>query len=148
MIKNYNEYLNGNFWKWFGNSKVVDEQGNPIIMYHGTDVIFNEFNPSKRGSVGKGIYLTKYTKDAKIFGKNIIPLYVKMENPFIADDKINDIEHLGSKLKRESIYDGIIYRGIHVVFYPEQVKSATNNNGNFDNNNPNINEKTKQKPLF
>lgn len=24
-----------NFWKWFGDSKVVDEQGRPLVVYHG-----------------------------------------------------------------------------------------------------------------
>ena len=28
--------LNDNFWKWFGNSKVVDEQGRPLVVYHGS----------------------------------------------------------------------------------------------------------------
>jgi hypothetical protein len=26
-----------NFWRWFGNSKVVDEQGRPKVVYHGTN---------------------------------------------------------------------------------------------------------------
>jgi hypothetical protein len=38
-----NVKLNDNFWKWFGNSKVVDNNGNPQIFYHGTDAYFNEF---------------------------------------------------------------------------------------------------------
>lgn len=25
-----------NFWRWFGDSKVVDEQGRPLVVYHGT----------------------------------------------------------------------------------------------------------------
>ena len=25
-----------NFWKWFGDSKVVDDQGRPKVLYHGT----------------------------------------------------------------------------------------------------------------
>jgi len=25
-----------NFWKWFGNSKVVDNQGRPLVVYHGS----------------------------------------------------------------------------------------------------------------
>lgn len=28
--------LNQNFWNWFKGSKTVDEQGNPLIFYHGT----------------------------------------------------------------------------------------------------------------
>jgi hypothetical protein len=45
--------LNDNFWKWFGNSKVVDKDGNPIICYHGTPKGgFMEFKP-KIGYKGK-----------------------------------------------------------------------------------------------
>jgi hypothetical protein len=35
-----------NFWKWFGDSKVVDENNKPLIVYHGTSNItdFDKFN--------------------------------------------------------------------------------------------------------
>jgi len=32
-----------NFWRWFGDSKVVDEQGRPLVVYHGTGHDFTEF---------------------------------------------------------------------------------------------------------
>lgn len=32
-IKEYREYLNDNFWNWFGDSKVVDDKGNPLVVY-------------------------------------------------------------------------------------------------------------------
>ena len=38
------------FWRWFGDSKVVDEQGRPMLVYHGTDTSISQFNPRKRGS--------------------------------------------------------------------------------------------------
>lgn len=39
------------FWKWFGNSKVKDKSGNPIIVYHGTRRSgFSHFSDQKRGS--------------------------------------------------------------------------------------------------
>ncbi|MDR1695581.1 MAG: hypothetical protein LBR69_02980, partial [Endomicrobium sp.] len=31
------------FKKWFGDSKVVDNSGKPLVVYHGTDEVFNEF---------------------------------------------------------------------------------------------------------
>ncbi len=37
-----------NFNKWFKGSKVVDEQGSPIVVYHGTSKNFNAFDPNKR----------------------------------------------------------------------------------------------------
>lgn len=48
-----NVKLNDNFYKWFGNSKVVDKNGNPMICYHGTPKGgFEEFKP-KIGYKGK-----------------------------------------------------------------------------------------------
>lgn len=32
-----------NFWRWFGNSVTVDEQGRPLVLYHGTKQRFNTF---------------------------------------------------------------------------------------------------------
>jgi hypothetical protein len=45
-----------NFWRWFGDSKVVDEQGRPLVVYHGTQKgrssaykVFSEFMESTEG---------------------------------------------------------------------------------------------------
>ena len=40
-----------NFWNWFGDSKVVDEQGRPLVVYHGARGKSNitEFNPKEYG---------------------------------------------------------------------------------------------------
>ena len=43
----YNAYIKTqtqSFKKWFGNSKVVDENGEPKVMYHGTDAIFEDIS--------------------------------------------------------------------------------------------------------
>ena len=37
--------------KWFKDSKVVDEDGNPLVVYHGTDADFNAFG-GRKGSDG------------------------------------------------------------------------------------------------
>jgi hypothetical protein len=46
-IKDYK--LNDNFWHWFGNSKVVDEEGKPIICYHGGPKAIKVFDKSYSG---------------------------------------------------------------------------------------------------
>lgn len=33
-----------NFYKWFGDSKIVDEQGRPLVVYHGSEAIFDTFD--------------------------------------------------------------------------------------------------------
>jgi ADP-Ribosyltransferase in polyvalent proteins len=37
------------FKSWFGASKVVDEQGNPLVVYHGTTADFDAFDPAAIG---------------------------------------------------------------------------------------------------
>lgn len=49
------------FARWFGDSKVVDEDGKPLVVYHGTTHDFDTFDPDKaniEGHFGKVIYLT------------------------------------------------------------------------------------------
>ncbi len=79
-----NVKLNDNFWKWFGNSKVVDNDDNPQIFYHGTDAYFNEFKIDHKlqkfgWTEGKGFYFSKIKPHA--YGKNIIACYLKIEKP-------------------------------------------------------------------
>jgi hypothetical protein len=38
-----------NFWKWFGDSKVVDKKGRPLVVYHGTNIEFDKFDINKAG---------------------------------------------------------------------------------------------------
>ncbi len=97
-----------NFWKWFGDSKVVDGHGRPQVLYHQTSIEnessilkegFRTDNPRARKSdprVPDGVFL-KPTKDdigvgaAKEEGVSQIPLYLKLENPLKADTA-EDIE--------------------------------------------------------
>lgn len=59
------------FKRWFGNSKVVDDEGNPLVVYHGGAEDFSVFDMDRVGSKqysdwGDGIYLTpsKYEADS------------------------------------------------------------------------------------
>jgi predicted GNAT family acetyltransferase len=51
------------FWKWFGDSKAVDEHGRPIVLYHGTDVAeqFGEFAP--------GSFFTTAPREASAYAR-------------------------------------------------------------------------------
>jgi hypothetical protein len=51
----------GAFKKWFGDSKVVNEDGSPMVVYHGTTADIKQFKMSKEGSLGAGIYMTPKT---------------------------------------------------------------------------------------
>lgn len=149
--------LNDNFWKWFGNSKIVDKNGNPLVCYHGTSRKFQEFNKSINGSFGTGIYFTPNYSVAKSYGTKLIPVYLKMENPlwFNCDTPKNLKKALNNiiinprrKSKLLKDYDGIIVghplNGIMmaseiIVFKPNQIKSI-DNNGEWNSNSNNIYE--------
>ena len=67
------------FKEWFGDwekdpanaSKVVDENGEPLVVYHGTNAEFSAFDKNKRGTntdpgiYGKGFYFSKMKKQLK-----------------------------------------------------------------------------------
>ena len=142
------------FKNFFGKS-VLKKDGKPEILYHGTRDSVNEFNldhPNKKdfGWLGKGIYMYR-GKDAaagaNIYtlnkrgdaGRNIMPLYARLENPYYATFKEKaDIriggEQAAEKFKQRLIdegHDGAILKGENdtdevVVFDNTAVKSTFN----------------------
>jgi hypothetical protein len=101
------------FEEWFGDSVAIDENGNPIVFYHGTDQDFTQFKPSKEGALGKGIYITPDAEYAgnyaaeDVFGEkrgtggNVIPMFVRITDPLVIkyeygrDPAIQALEELG-----------------------------------------------------
>jgi hypothetical protein len=141
-------------------SKVVDERGEPLVVYHGTKGNITQFEPSRGGEYGSGIYLTDnpnaahgYADRAERGGEapNIMPVYVSMKNPYIAKNR-DEVRALGPTKLKAMGYDGIIagktggYDRQYVVFSPEQIKSATGNSGTFDPANPDIRFSTRPQP--
>ena len=60
------------FRSWFGDSKVKDESGEPIILYHATPHDFSSFNPSKEDSFfGDSIYFSDSIDDVNANYANI-----------------------------------------------------------------------------
>lgn len=78
------------FKAWFGDSKVVDESGKPLVVYHGTNTEFDTFDRRKankidHGFFGAGFYFAKTPQSGKAMARNAnidMPLYIKMNNPF------------------------------------------------------------------
>jgi hypothetical protein len=86
-----------NFKNWFGGSKIVDDKGKPLVMYHGTSASFDEFGTGPRNA----IFVTPNPEFASGYAggeahvtvgetPNIMPLYVKANNPF----DYNNPEHV------------------------------------------------------
>jgi hypothetical protein len=71
------------FKTWFGNSNVVDPDGEPLVVYHGTDATFDEFDNAQadsRRSSGSGFFFTTDRKVAAGYGENVKPVYLKSES--------------------------------------------------------------------
>ena len=138
-----------NFYKWFGDSKVVDEQGRPLVVYHGTDAEFDTFDMSKGRSTMdiQGAFFSPWELDSKGYGSNVRAFYIKLENPAsegVAYKELN--KHKGQTgagtMARESLvsmgYDGVDNSGEeYIVFKPENIKSV-NNRGTFSPDTGNI----------
>ena len=138
------------FKKWFGNSKVVDENGEPLVVYHGTKANFTEFERSRGGEFGSGMYFSENIDSAKMFGSFqkgdseivTMPVYLSLKNPLITSDR-NVPRGAGIKSLIKKGYDGVIGttpngQKQYVAFKPEQIKSATGNRGTFDAGEGNI----------
>ena len=68
-------------------SKIVDENGEPRILYHGTDADISEFSAKKiRNSadlrLGAGFYFTENTNESEKFGSVLMPVFLNIKNPF------------------------------------------------------------------
>jgi len=97
------------FKDWFGDSKVVNEDGSPKVVYHGTGAQFNEFSKkmigTKWGADEKGFFFTSGENIAKEHyfeeGGRVIPAYVSLQNPliinkdFLNSEGMSDIDTLG-----------------------------------------------------
>ena len=138
------------FKEWFGKSKVVDENGEPLRVYHGTKAEFQEFQRSRGGEFGSGMYFSERPDSARMFGDfqtgqtetRIIPVYLNLKNPLLTNDR-NVPRGAGIKQLIKKGYDGVIGttpngEKQYVAFSPEQIKSATGNRGTFDAGDPNM----------
>jgi hypothetical protein len=93
------------FARWFGNSAVVDAQGNPLVVYHGTGADFDTFE-SERSPVsgayhGKGFYFGSADTASQYAGDenaNVMPVYLQMENPFMGELTAQDVALLRKEM--------------------------------------------------
>jgi hypothetical protein len=173
-----NNYKN-NFKSWFMNSKVTDDKGNPLVVFHGSPIgkRFNTFN----GNIiwfcdNEQISYEQYSSSSSngVFGKDskVFDVYLFIETPYIFDaknkkyDELNhefegevfdDIDELASAVKEDGYFDGMIIYNVdeeqmfggygdtaivndYAVFGTDQIKSASDNNGNFNLDSNNIYE--------
>ena len=149
------------FKRWFGDwqndpahaSKVVNEDGTPKVVYHGTNAEFTAFNSSD------GTYWFSESRDyaesmaEERSGDVLMQAFLDIKNPYYAKLPVGKFSDPNSEAKiiREAKaggYDGLVIEAdttnellkdtFYVAFQPNQIKSATDNIGTFDKNNPDI----------
>ena len=127
-----------NFYKWFGDSKVVDEQGRPLVVYHGTNAEFDIFDVKKQGKndtvfFGRGFYFTPNKKVAEHYANNkiVMPVYLNIKNPLdLSDLAYKQINEIGiDKLKELGIYTkeakDFIENPVEIIKNGKPVKETT-----------------------
>jgi len=195
------------FKRWFGDwqnhpenaSKIVNSDGTPKVMYHGSPAQFTIFDKKKAkssGHYGRGFYFTDSQSHANTYGQ-LYSVYLNIHNPLkqggstvsrsqvrkfleaVTENEDYSIENYGTydvdavlhnimenastidayqAIQNVSLtaigdmveaaelfnkvngtkFDGIVAATETVAFYPEQIKSATDNIGTFDGTNPDI----------
>ena len=89
------------FKQWFGDSKIVDAEGKPLVVYHGTAADFDAFDTkgaawqalgSHFGSSAQAnkVFETNYDavfgRPAPVKGRSLVPVYLSLTNPIRLED--------------------------------------------------------------
>lgn len=124
--------------EFFRESKVRDEDGQLMVMYHGTDAEFTVFDSSKsRANMDiQGNFFSPWELDASGYGQNVGAYYLNIKNPanettaYRALRKFQGQNEAGRKAREyleQMGYDGVDNSGEeYIAFYPEQIKRADN----------------------
>jgi len=133
FTENYKVTESPAFKEWFKGSKVVDSQGNPLVVYHGRVDDFNTFKDQEATLMGGGGALGHFgsseqankilrgwtispedyewmTQNMKGKAPNIVPVYLSIKNPKrVEDDTLGPMwAYIIQRAKREG-YDGLVY---------------------------------------
>lgn len=134
-----------NLTRFMEGSKVVDEQGAPLVVYHGTGADIAAFDPAR--SRDAGVWMTPVPGAAEMYsgardGANLIPAYVALRNPYEAT--VGDSRADALMRAADGGHDGVIIRDTDgsistlAAFSPNQIKSAVGNTGRFDPTSPSL----------
>lgn len=159
------------FINWFGDwtdedalsSKAVDLNGEPIMVWHGTDKLFDTFEVDNNNERGRHLFHDKNSffftdrqdKAFKYKGAYTIPVYLNMrtvgksdmtsdkfktvneyvdyENSLIKNDKYDSAIFV--RYDKEGDENGLIPTTQYVVKQPEQIRSIVSNNFSSDSGN-------------
>ena len=134
-------------------SKVVNADGTPKVVYHGTNAEFTVFHSSN------GTYWFSESMDyaeamaEERGGNEIMEAFLDIKEPYyvkLSPGKFSDPNSEAQIIRKAKAggYDGVVIEAdttnellkdtFYVVFSPNQIKSATQNIGTFDKGNPDI----------
>lgn len=154
------------FKKWFGDwennssssSKVVDGNGEPLIVYHTSNENFTEFDKNKIGKNytlrhGNGFYFSSGTLGHSQWGNKTKSYFLNIRNikkstlSFREEAKNNgfldnynnsvDIISYAKTINVDGLYAGDNFNKEYIVIEPNQIKSV-DNDGTFDVGDNNI----------
>lgn len=82
-------------------SKVVDENGEPLLVWHGTTNKFDAFSKSWRGATdpgdwGLGFYFSPKKSSSEMYGNILMPVFLSIKNP-VPKEKFQMINSFGRK---------------------------------------------------
>ena len=145
-ITQWNLVRDKSFTNWFGDwennpenaSKIVDENGEPLVVYHGTSKMFYKFN--SRYSA-QGVFWFSSDKNiiergesGAVSVKVLIPVFISAKK--LAGWKEYQPLTLGQIEDRG--FEAIQLDDDYVVFEPNLIKLANGSNTQFDKNNSDI----------
>jgi hypothetical protein len=91
------------FKKWFGNSQIVDEEGEPLKVYHGSNEVFSQFSERHKGTntgwanTNLGFFFIADREQAEQFaqeagGDVVVEAYLSIKKPLklVTQDIFND----------------------------------------------------------
>lgn len=139
------------FKEWFGDwendfknsSKIIDENGEPLVCYHSSNTKFQSFKieHQKIGWLGKGFYFSDDKQMTKEYGKILYECFLNIKNPFIVNgDSPSDIITEVKKTYNEELFtsdvsiilknnekNGVIFNhwdkgNMFSCFYPNQIR--------------------------
>lgn len=135
------QHITPEFKAWFKNSKVVDSDGNPLRVYHGTskDKDFSKFKDQPNG-----IWFTASPKEASAYAKQndsmvtrydprdgfthkntsarVIPVYLSIQNPAkLTDEQLKQLKYATNyrKAQRE-VFGGLKSQGYDGIIFSDQ----------------------------
>ena len=93
------------FKKWFKESQIKDKDGKPLVVYHGTNKVFDEFKGTNFFTVNPDVASTfsGFVDEEYLTGGKIYPVYLSLKNPSIVDfmNKSDVEKFLNKKIKEE-----------------------------------------------